>query len=198
MLEFSNFIEVFRDILQTFAGRLRTDCLPAWRSVRNSDGEPIEKVSFFLPQGQKNYQTVYWKAEVRKQCITMYSFIIYRQNLHYFWTFRFMTLNIPGTFCPYRTVRNVPGVLLCTSRNSEHVCVPPPLHVHSVQGLSNYTRMVRQTKPNPLSNIFLWFGNLHGVVGTDSLLHRSVYWKAWEHNISSFLYILDNVHIYSF
>jgi len=46
------------------------------------------------------------------------------------------------------------------------------------QGFFNSTRIVCQTQPEPLSNIFLWFGKLHGVVGTDSLIHRSVYRKA--------------------
>ena len=57
-----------------------------------------------------------------------------------------------------------------------------PRHVSTVytttQGFFNSTRIVRQTQHEPQSNIFLWFGNLHCVVGTDSLIHRSVYWKA--------------------
>jgi len=120
-LGLSNFIEVLCDIFRPFSALLHSDRLPAWGSVRNRIGENIKKVSFFLPQGQKSYQMVYWKAEVRKQCIIMYSFIIYRGNFHYFFTFRFMTPNIPGTFCPYRTVSTMPGGLFCTSRNSEHV-----------------------------------------------------------------------------
>ena len=72
MLEFSNFIEVFRDILRTFAGRLRTDRLPAWRSVRNIDGEPIEKMCFFLPQGQKKLSDGLLKSRSSE---TMYYYV---------------------------------------------------------------------------------------------------------------------------
>jgi hypothetical protein len=76
------------------------------------------------------------------------------------------------------------------SRNSDIVILESKKNLTIVDTL-------RQTQHEPQSNILLWFGNLHGVVGTDSLTHRSVYWKAWEHDISSFLYMLDNVHISS-
>ena len=51
----------------------------------------------------------------------MYSFIINRHHFHYYCTFHFITPNIPGTFCPDRTVRIMPGGLLCTSRNVNNV-----------------------------------------------------------------------------
>jgi len=41
------------------------------------------------------------------------------------------------------------------------------------QRFFNCTRIECQTQPQP--KIFLWFGSLRGVVGTDSLIHRPVY-----------------------
>jgi hypothetical protein len=49
------------------------------------------------------------KSVLQQRCITMVSYIMYRYIFDNLCNYHFTSPNVPGTYCPYRTVRIIPG-----------------------------------------------------------------------------------------